>query len=153
MYPVSMDDGGDFDQDGCSPEAADRAAAHVVRRLASQIELAGYQARRLRAPALPPHERARGLELALVQLTALMSDLEVAGLVNALRHAATSTQEHCLCAFCGALTQPWSMRTGDPGDDGLGPLTPHAWDQYGVTLCKSCHFVVRQARWQAAHQM
>jgi hypothetical protein len=148
-----MHDGGDFDHDGCSPEAADRAAAHVLRRLASQIELAGYQARPLRMPSLTPCERARGLELALVQLTALMSEPEVAGLVNALRHAATATQEHCVCEFCGTQTQPWSLLTGDPGDDGLGPLTPHAWDQYGVTLCKNCHFVVRQARWQAAHQM
>jgi hypothetical protein len=152
---VPADDQLDFDRDGMDPLSADTAAATVIRRLASQLEQASFQARHVRSTGLDSAERARRLDFALVHLASVMSETEVIGLVNALRYAATTTQDTHVCEFCGSPTEPWSMLTGDPdeAEEDSGPLIHHAWDQYGVTLCKHCHFIVRKARWQLASPM
>lgn len=154
---MPVDDPFDFDRDGCDPLSADNAAVGVIRHLAAQLEHASFQARHVRIPPVDTAERARRLDFALVHLASVMSETEVIGLVNALRYAATATQDAHVCEFCGSATQPWSMLTGDPDapevDDDAGPLIQHAWDQYGITLCKNCHFVVRKARWQLASPM
>lgn len=151
---MSVNDQIDFDRDGCDLASANTAAATVIRQLAAQLEQASFRARSVRVQCLDPVDRTRRLDFALIHLASVMSEMEVIGLVNALRHAATETQDEHFCEFCGTPTQPWAMLTGDPGDDDdLGPLIHHAWDQYGFALCKNCHLVVRQARWQVASQM
>ena len=154
MLKVSGNDQLDFD-DSCDLASANAAAATVIRQLATQLELAGHQAKLVRACSVDPAERARCLDLALVHLASVMSEIEVMGLVNALRHAATATEDNHVCEFCGTPTQPWSMLTSDLRDDAsdLCPLIHHSWDQYGFALCKNCHLAVRQARWQASMQM
>ena len=113
-----------------------------------------HKAGALRDPSLSAAERSRSIDLALVGLASLMSETEVAGLVNALRHAATATQDNHVCELCGSPTEPWSMLVSDScGDDELGSFIQYSWDQYGYTLCKHCHLAVHRARWQAAAQM
>jgi hypothetical protein len=149
-----MNDDYDIDRDGCDLASANRAAACVIRQLAAQLESAGYKASALRGPDLDAAQRARAVDLALVSLAGAMSEMEVIGLVNALRHAATATQDDHVCEFCGTPTEPWSMLMSDPRDgDESSPLIHHSWDQYGYTLCKNCHLAIHQARWQAAAQM
>ena len=151
---MSMNEHLDFDRDGCDPSSANRVAASVIRQLAAQLENAGYQAGTVRPRRLDPVERARSIDFALVNLASVMSEMEVAGLVNALRYAANATQDEHVCEFCGCSTEPWSMLLCDsPEDDDAGAMVLHSWDQYGYTLCKSCHMAVRQARWQAFTQM
>lgn len=147
----------DFDRDGVDPASANNSAASIVRNLAAQLERANFSARSLRTAGLDSAERARRLDFALTHLASVLSEIEVLGLVNALRHTADNTQEDHYCEFCGSPVEPWSILTGDPfGDDAEAidePLLHHRWDQYGVTLCKNCHFSVRQARWQLSTQM
>ncbi len=145
----------DFDRDSCDLASANNSAATVLRQLASQLERAGHQARYIRETDADAAERAGRLDFALTHLASVMSEVEVIGLINALRHAANATQDDHLCQFCGAPTPPWTMLTGDPDDDDdeYGPLVQHSSDQYGVILCKSCHLAVRQARWQISSQM
>jgi hypothetical protein len=144
----------DFDRDGCDLESANHAAASVIRQLASQLEHAGYRAGAVRSKRLDPAERARTIDFALVHLASAMAEMEVVGLVNALRYAADATQEEHVCEFCGCVTEPWSMlmRTSCEDDEAAGMIV-QSWDQYGYTLCKSCHLAVRQSRWQASQQM
>ncbi len=152
--PVSMNEYQDFDRDSYDPSSANRAAASVIRQLAAQLESAGYKAGAVRTRRVDPAERARSIDFALVNLASSMSEMEVAGLVNALRYAANATQDEHQCEFCGCATEPWSMLLCDTrDDDDTGALVLHSWDQYGYTLCKTCHLAVRQARWQAASQM
>jgi hypothetical protein len=152
--PVTADEQLDFDRDGCNLSSANRVAASVIRQLAAQLESAGYKASSVRATGADPAERARTIDFALVNLASVMSEMEVIGLVNALRYAANATQESHVCEFCGCPTEPWSMLLGDAREDeDLGPLVLHSWDQYGYTLCRTCHLAVRQARWQTAAQM
>lgn len=153
-----MNDELDFDRDSFDQASADSSAAAIVRQLAAQLEQANFAARALRAASTTSKERGQRLQFALAHLASVLSDIEVLGLVNALRHTAeVAEDEHDhICQFCGSPTEPWSMLTGelsDDVDDDAQPLIPHRWDQYGVTLCKSCHLSVRQARWQAASQM
>jgi hypothetical protein len=144
----------DFDRDGYDPSSANQAAATVIRQLAAQLESAGYKACTVRAGRVDPAERARSIDFALVNLASAMSEMEVAGLVNALRYAANATQEEHVCEFCGCPTEPWSMLLCDSRDnDDTAAMVLHSWDQYGYTLCKNCHMAVRQARWQASAQM
>jgi hypothetical protein len=144
----------DFDRESCDLASANNSAATVTRQFATQLERAGHQARHMRDAEVDPAELAKRLDFALVHLASVMSEVEVMGLVNALRHAANATQDDHLCEFCGAPTPPWTMLTGDPDDeDEYGPLVQHSSDQYGVILCKSCHLAVRQARWQISCQM
>jgi len=151
---ISTNDELDFDHDGCDLSAANKAAAGVIRHLAAQLESAGYKAATVRADSMDPAERARAVDLALVALAGAMSETEVFGLVNALRHAATATQVNHVCELCGTPTEPWSMLVSDSRDDDeSAPLIHHSWDQYGYTLCKNCHLAIRQAQWQAATQM
>jgi hypothetical protein len=151
---VSANDQFDFDRDSCDLATANKAAACVIRHLAAQLEAAGHHARTMRLSGMDPSARARAVDLALVSLAGAMSEHEVSGLVNALRHAATATQDDHVCEFCGTPTEPWSMLMCDSRDDGeIGGLVHHAWDQYGYTLCKHCHLAVHRARWQAAAQM
>jgi CheY-like chemotaxis protein len=150
---VSTDNQLDFDRDGCDPASANSAAASVIRQIAAQLESAGYRASTVRTAPVDATERARRIDFALVHLASVMSEMEVIGLVNALRHAANATQDDHVCEFCGSPTQPWSMLTSDSRDDDSGTLIHHSWDQYGYTLCKHCHLAVREARWQAASQM
>ncbi len=151
---MSMNEHVDFDRDGYDPASANRAAASVIRQLAAQLENAGFKACTARAGRTDAAERARSIDFALVNLASAMSEMEVAGLVNALRYAANATQEEHVCEFCGCPTEPWSMLLCDSrDDDDNGALILHSWDQYGYTLCKSCHMAVRQARWQASAQM
>ena len=150
---MAMNEHIDFDRDGYDPSSANHAAASVIRQLAAQLETAGYRASTVRTGRLDPAERARSIDFALVNLASVMSEMEVAGLVNALRYAANATQEEHVCEFCGCQTEPWSMLLCDSRDDDSGALTLHSWDQYGYALCKSCHLAVRQARWQTHSQM
>lgn len=152
---MSLNEQLDFDHESCDLASANTAAATVLRQLATQLEHAGYQARQVRSISSDARERTRCLNFALVNLASVMSEIEVIGLVNALRHAANTTQDECVCEFCGTPTQPWSMLTSvaRDEDEDCGPLTHHSWDQYGYTLCKNCHFAVHQARFQAASQM
>ena len=151
---VTMNEHVDFDRDGCDPSSANHAAASVIRQLAAQLESAGYKACTVRSGRADPAERARSIDFALVNLASVMSEMEVAGLVNALRYAANATQDEHVCEFCGCQTEPWSMLLCDSRDgDDTGALVLHSWDQYGYTLCKSCHMAVRQARWQVSTQM
>jgi hypothetical protein len=146
----------DFGRDGVDPASANHSAAGIVRNLAAQLERANFSARSMRPTEIDNAERIKRLEFALTHLASVMSDVEVLGLVNALRHTADTAQEDHYCEFCGNPVEPWAILTGDPGDDeedGAELLTHHRWDQYGVTLCKSCHFSVRQARWQLSTQM
>jgi hypothetical protein len=140
----------DRDRDGCDPAVADRAAAYVLRHLAAQLETAGYKAQTLRTSDMTETEHLHAVDLALVTLAGAMSEPEITGLVNALRRAATATQEDHSCEFCGVPIEPWWMLVG--GDE-MGSLVKHTWDQYGYTLCKRCHLAVQQARWQAALEM
>ena len=127
---MSVNDQHDFDRDGCDLASANSAAASVIRQLATQLEQASFQARHARVSSVDSAERARRLDFALVHLASAMTETEVIGLVNALRHAATATQEEHVCEFCGSPTQPWSMLTGDIDDEAdIGPLIHHAWDQ------------------------
>ena len=151
---MSANDQLDFDHDGCDLASANSAAATVIRQLAAQLESAGYRAATARTRPVDSSERARRIDFALVNLASVMSEMEVIGLVNALRHAANATQDEHVCEFCGSPMQPWSMLLGNPQeDDDIGPLMHHSWDQYGYTLCKNCHLAVHQARWQTASQM
>ena len=148
----------DFDRDSHDVTSANQTAAGMVRRLAAQLEQASYTARTVRAGCEDAEERAKRLDFALVHLASVMSDVELISLVNALRHTATVSQDEHFCEFCGRSTEPWSMLTGDlmasdEEGDTCEVLIHHSWDQYGVTLCKSCHLSVRQARWQEASQM
>ena len=150
----------DFDRDSHDVGSANQTAAGMVRRLAAQLEQASYTARTVRVSCEDAEERAKRLDFALVHLASVMSDVELISLVNALRHTADVSQDEHFCEFCGRPTEPWSMLTCDPSlsdedgeDDSCEVLIHHSWDQYGVTLCKSCHLSVRQARWQAASQM
>lgn len=148
----------DFDRDSHDVTSANQTAAGIVRRLAAQLEQASYTARTVRASCEDAEERARRLDFALVHLASVISDVELISLVNALRHTANVSQDEQLCEFCGRPTEPWSMLTsdsiaGDDEADECSVLIHHSWDQYGVTLCKSCHLSVRQARWQEASQM
>jgi hypothetical protein len=152
---VSLTDQLDFDREGCDPVSANGAAATVIRQLAAQLEHAGFQARLIRGRDVDAAERARRLDFALVHLASVLSEMEVLGLVNALRHAATAAEDVHVCRFCGAPIEPWSMLTSTAGDEDIDcfPLIQHSWDQYGVTLCKNCHMSIRQAQWQAGAQM
>jgi CheY-like chemotaxis protein len=150
---VSVNDKLDFDHDGCDLASANSAAATVIRQLAAQLESAGYRATRVRTSPVDAAERTRRIDFALVHLASVMSEMEVIGLVNALRHAANTAQDDPECEFCGTPTQPWAMLTSDSHDDDFGSLIHHSWDQYGYALCKNCHMAVRQSRWQAATQM
>jgi len=145
----------DFDRDSFDQTSADLSAAGIVRKLAAQLEHANFTARSIRTAGIDAAERAERLDFALAHLASAMSEIEVIGLVNALRYTADSAQDEHVCEFCGSPTEPWSMLTGDPFDDDedASALIHHRWDQYGVTLCKSCHLSVRQARWQSASQM
>ncbi|MDB5056745.1 MAG: hypothetical protein JWO59_217 [Chloroflexi bacterium] len=150
---MSVNDQLDFDHDGCDLASANSAAATVIRQLAAQLESAGYRASKVRTTAIDAAERTRRIDFALVHLASVMSEIEVIGLVNALRHAANTAQDDLVCEFCGTPTRPWAMLTSDSRDDDLGSLIHHSSDQYGYTLCKNCHLSVRQSRWQAATQM
>lgn len=152
---MSLTDQLDFDRESCDPLSANTAAATVLRQLAMQLEHAGHQARLIRAGDSDPAERARRLDFALVHLASVMSEMEMMGLVNALRHAATAAEDVHACQFCGAPIQPWSMltTTAREEENDCLPLIQHSWDQYGVALCKNCHLAVRQAQWQASTQM
>ena len=147
----------DFDRDSYDRASANVSAASVVRRLAGQLEQASFAARTLRVRGgTGAADRAARLDFALSHLASVLSEIEVIGLINALRHTADTSECEHLCEFCGTETGPWSMLTGDlPSDEleGAEPLIHHRWDQYGVTLCKSCHLSVRQARWQSGSQM
>jgi len=152
---VSLTDQLDFDRESCDPLSANTAAATVLRQLAAQLEHAGLQARLIRSCEVEPAERARRLDFALMHLASVMSEMEMIGLINALRHAATAAEDVHECQFCGAPIQPWSMltTTSREEDGDCMPLIEHSWDQYGVSLCKNCHMAVRQAQWQASMQM
>ncbi len=144
----------DFDRDGCDLASANSAAASVIRQLAAQLESAGYKAGTARIRPADAAERKSRIDFALVHLASVMTEMEVVGLVNALRHAANATQDNHVCEFCGSPTEPWSMLTSDGrSDDDFGTLVHHSWDQYGYTLCKNCHLAVHHARWQTASQM
>ena len=152
-----MDDQPDFDRDSYDLASANANAAGIVRQLAAQLERASYQARTIRRGEPDTRTRSQQLEFALVHLAGVMSEAEVFGLINALRHAATIAQEMHVCEFCGSPIEPWAMLTsdGDDEDENGVPevLIQHSWDQYGVVLCKGCHLSVRQARWQAVNPM
>ena len=145
----------DFDRDGVDQSSANNTAASIVRNLAAQLERASFSAMTLRAAELDRAERVKRLDFALTHLASMLSDIEVIGLVNALRHTADATQEDHYCEFCGNPVEPWSILTGDlyGEEEDAEPLVHHRWDQFGMTLCKNCHFSVRQARWQATSQM
>src|SRR6185437_3534495 len=108
---VSLTDQLDFDRESCDPLSANTAAATVLRQLAAQLEHAGLQARLIRSCEVEPAERARRLDFALMHLASVMSEMEMIGLINALRHAATAAEDVHECQFCGAPIQPWSMLT------------------------------------------
>lgn len=147
----------DFDRDSYDRASANITAASVVRRLAGQLEQASFAARTVRASgSATAADRAARLDFALTHLASVLSEIEVIGLINALRHTADASECEHLCEFCGTQTEPWSMLTGDMPSDDEGdaePLIHHRWDQYGVTLCKNCHLSVRQARWQSGSPM
>lgn len=157
MLHVSVNDLlSDFDQEGVDQASAISSAASIVRELAAQLEYSNFAAKSLRATASSSESRTVRLNFALTHLASVLSEIEVLGLVNALRHIADVTQEECFCEFCGAPTEPWAMLTGslcEEEEEEEEPLVQHRWDQYGVTLCKQCHLSVRQARWQVASQM
>lgn len=145
----------DFDEEAVDQASAISSATSIVRQLAAQLEYANFAAKPLRIPPSSGEDRAKRLSLALTDLASVLTEIEVIGLVNALRHIVDMTDEECFCEFCGAPTEPWAMLTGGPSgdEDDDEPLVQHRWDQYGVTLCKQCHLSVRQARWQVASQM
>jgi hypothetical protein len=145
----------DFDEEAVDRVTAIHSAAGIVRQLAAQLEASNFAAHSLRATSAGAEDRTQRLSFALAHLASVLTEVEVLSLVNALRHVADMTQEECFCELCGAPTEPWTMLTGEPyGEDGTEqPLVPHRWDQYGVTLCKRCHFSMHQARWQIASQM
>ncbi len=96
---------------------------------------------------------AQALDLALAALADVLPVSELAGLVQALRYAASMAHADRLGEFRGGPTESWSMLERTGGGDEQGGLAVHARIQNGYALCRQCHLAVSRVRVQAATQM
>ena len=138
---------GDLDGGEDDLVAADNAAAVMIRRLAARLENAGYQAGPLRVDGLDAATAARAVDRALAVLADAMSEMEVADLVDALRHVADVTQSDPGCAICGSPTQAWSLLDATPCE-GEAPGDPksQSGSRYAFALCAKCSLALHQTQ-------